>query len=311
MERESHERQIVASFYYSYREGEQQTNHSNMLRSILYDILDQNEEFFFHFQRYHRQRGQVLWSYDSLKRILLSLIENHPVEERLHLIVDAMDESTEGDRYDIIDFLHEICTRKRPCIVKVFIASRPIDKLNRFSAENHKTIQLEDVNSPDIVEFVESFLSKLKLPPEIIRQAKDYIVRHAQGVFVWVHLVRKELCRYAERGYTLNKIFRFLESLPTELQGFYQRIILQLEAGEAQDIAVGQRMLQFVLFAYRPLRLEGLRQAPAIPDNLEDLFRHSDDSFEGDLIGGIEKCIISCAGNFLEIKGDRGTSLPG
>jgi hypothetical protein len=282
-----------------------------MLRSILYDILDQNEEFFFHFQRYHRQRGQVLWSYDSLKRILLSLIENHPVEERLHLIVDAMDESTEGDRYDIIDFLHEICTRKGPCIVKVFIASRPIDRLNRYSAENHKMIRLEEVSSLDILKFAESFLSNLKLPPDIIRQAKDYIVQHAQGVFVWVHLVKKELRRYAERGYTKNQIFRFLESLPTELEGFYERMILQLEEGEAQDITVGQRMLQFALFAYRPLRPEELRQALAIPDNLEAVFSLSDDSFEGDLIGGIGKRIISCAGNFLEIKGDRGTSFPG
>ena len=76
LEREPQKRQIVASFYYSYREGEQQTNHSNMLRSVLYDVLDQNEEFFFHFQPYYREASQggrhPEWSYKSLKGALLS-----------------------------------------------------------------------------------------------------------------------------------------------------------------------------------------------------------------------------------------------
>jgi hypothetical protein len=40
---------IVAGFFYSYREGEFQKSHYSMLRSILYDILDQKESFFFTF----------------------------------------------------------------------------------------------------------------------------------------------------------------------------------------------------------------------------------------------------------------------
>jgi hypothetical protein len=72
----------------------------------------------------------------------------------------------------------------------------------------------------------------------------------------------------------------------------------------------GLRMLQFVFFAYRPLRVEELRQALAIPDSLDAVFLCSDESFEGDLIIGIDKRIISCAGNFLEVKGVRGTSFP-
>jgi hypothetical protein len=251
LEPESRERQIVASFYYSYREGEQQTNHSNMLRSVLYDVLNQNEEFFFHFQPYYRQAaqpgGQPRWSYNSLKKILLSFAKNHPVKERLYLVVDAVDESVEGDRYDIIELLHEICTTSGPCAVKVFVASRPIAGLNRYSAESHKTIQLENVNSSDILKFAESFLSRLELPLDIVRQAKEYIVQHAQGVFVWVNLVGKELRRYAARGgYNKKKLLLFLESLPTELEGFYERMLLELERGEAEDVEVGQRILRFV-----------------------------------------------------------------
>ena len=128
LEREPHERQIVASFYYSYREGEKQTNHSNMLRSVLYDILNKNEGFFFHFQPFYRQaaRGDrhPEWSYRALKGILLSLMKSHPVRERLYLIVDAIDESDDGQRIDVIKFLHELCSAKGHCLMKVFVASR-------------------------------------------------------------------------------------------------------------------------------------------------------------------------------------------
>ena len=285
-----------------------QTNHFNMLRSVLYDILNQNEEFFFHFQPYYRQAahdggddgGRPKWSYKSLKEILLSLTKNHPVSERLYLIVDAMDESDDTERIDVINFLHELCAARGPCIVKVFVASRPVTGLGD---QTTKMIRLQDVNYFDILKFTESFLGPdLGFPPDIAHSATAYITENAQGVFVWVHLVREELLEYARDGYTKNQIFSFLKSLPTELEGIYERILMRLERGKELNIEVGQKMLQFVLFAYRPLGLDELRQALAIRGNSGSEFLCSDDSFESDLTYGIEKRVISCTGNFLEIK---------
>ena len=313
--REPRERQIVASFYYSYREGEQQTSHSNMLRSVLYDILNQNEEFFFHFQPYYRKAaqgdGHPKWSYKSLKGILLSLTQNHPVSERLYLIADAMDESDGGERIDVLKFLRELCAARGPCIVKVFVASRPVTGLYGHSPKGCKMIRLQDVNSSDISKFAESFLGspELDLRPGIAQSATAYITENAQGVFVWVQLVRDELHKYAREGYTNKQIFAFLKSLPKELGGVYESILERLERGEAQNIEVGQRMLQFVLFAYRPLGLDELRQGLAIQGIEGDSESTCcDESFEEDLIHGIEKRIISCADNFLEVKarGDNG-----
>ncbi len=102
---------IVADFFYSNREGELQTSHYNMLRSILYDILDQEESFLYHFQREHRKYSALLkeaahsdlvgWHYASLKKVLSSL-KDHPRAERLYLIIDALDESDDEDRRSIL-----------------------------------------------------------------------------------------------------------------------------------------------------------------------------------------------------------------
>ena len=311
-------RQIVASFYYSYREGERQTNHSNMLRSVLYDVLNQNEEYFFHFQSSYRQAAQGSahpeWSYKSLRGILLSLVRDHPVSEHLYLIVDAMDESDDGKRIDVINFLHELCATNGRCVVKIFVASRPVPGLSGHSARSDKMIRLQDVNYSDILRFAESFLDspELGLPHGIAHSARGYIARNAQGVFVWVYLVREELLEYARDGnYTERQIFDFLKSLPTELEGIYQRILMRLERGKEQNIEVGRQMLQFVLFVYRPLGIGELRQALAIQGNLDSEHSCSDESFEKDLIYGIERSIISCSGNLLEITawGGHGSSF--
>ena len=284
-----------------------------MLRSILYDVLNQNEEFFFHFQPDYRQVAQSgvhsEWSHMSMQGILLSLARSHPVSERLYLIVDAMDESDDGKRIDVIDFLRELCATKGRCIVKIFVASRPFPGLGSHSARSHKMIRLQDVNYSDILKFAKSFLDNLELglPLGIARSAEEYIVENAQGVFVWVYLVREELLIYArDGGYTERQIFDFLKDLPTELEGIYQLILTRLERGRAQNIEIGKKMLQFVLFAYRPLEIDELRQALAIQGNLDSGLSCSDESFEKDLIYGIEKSVVSCAGNFLEMKARGG-----
>ena len=221
-----------------------------------------------------------------------------------------MDESDDGGRTDVVKFLRELCAAGGPCIVKVFVASRPIIGLSGHSTRNQKVIRLQDVNYSDILRFTASSLDspELEFSPDIVHLAAKYITENAQGVFVWVHLVRQELLEYATGGYTKNRIFDFLKSLPKELEGIYERILMRLEGGKEQNVEDGQKMLRFVLLTHRPLGLDELGQALAIGDNLDSGFSRSDESFEGDLMCGIEKRIIACAGNFLEIKarGDNG-----
>ena len=317
LRQESHEPRIVASFFYSDKEGEAQANHHNMLRSVLYDILDQNEEFFLHYQSYYRQANMgggyydPQWSYESLKGALLSIAKNHPVSKRLYLIIDAVDEGDYGERTDAIRFLYELCAAKGQCIVKAFVSSRPATGLHSHLTRN-KMIRLQDVNYSDILKFTKSFLDDpvLGLPPDIAHSTLEYITQNALGVFVWVRLVTEELLRYYRAGRNMHEIFDFLRSLPIELEEMYKQMLRRIDERREQNVEIGQNMLQLVLFAYRPLRLDEFRQALAIQDSLDyGDSPVSDEFFEMKFIHGIEKCIISATGNFLEIKhqGDHGS----
>jgi hypothetical protein len=168
------------------------------------------------------------------------------------------------------------------------------------------------MNKRDISRLVDSALSTYPdLNSEVKRHFVSYIVAKAQGVFVWVRLAIVGLTKYYDTGSNKQVIYRFLESLPAELEDFYHQLLYKLEKKEErQDLADGLRMFQFALFAYRPLKLVELGQALAIPNDPNMDFIASNESFNDGLSLAIDRRIVFCGGNFLEIIGDHGTLFP-
>ena len=140
----------------------------------------------------------------------------------------------------------------------------------------------------------------------VLAQATEYIVENAQGVFLWVKLVGEELLAFEEEGYSEEQIFEFLKRLPTELEDLYRRMFERMRRKEPglQDAI---KMLRFVLLAKRPLAVDELLHTLGIPDNPDTKCAPSDDSFQRRIPS--ERRIISCGGNFLEIKPHYGTGI--
>ncbi|KAF8248467.1 hypothetical protein K440DRAFT_600018 [Wilcoxina mikolae CBS 423.85] len=306
---------VIASYFYSSREGSSQISHYNMLRSILYDVLDQDEFFFYHFQSEYRQykaflrllgsgRGHdqlIQWHYQSLQRILRS-IRDHQENKRLYLIIDAVDESGNEDRHNILKLLFELCSnRSGPTTIKVFVASRPVVELEVLISATHNVIRMQDMNGPGIQQFVYSFCQELHLSVSLTRQIAEYILENAQGMFLWVHLVRSELIRYIELGLSKRHIFEFLTSLPMELEVTYIRVLRDIEQ-RASTLTV--KLFEWVLFAQKRLRVCELQHALAISDSSETPWSvPSEEYFNDGLIMNMERRIIYEGGNLLELKG--------
>jgi len=72
-----------------------------------------------------------------------------------------------------------------------------------------------------------------------------------------------------------------------------------LENGPLRDIRDGIRLFEFVLFALRPLTVEELRDALAVPDDHNSSY----ENFQQNKIGEIDRRIKHCGGDFLEIRG--------
>jgi hypothetical protein len=279
-----------------------------MLRSILHGILEADESFFIHFQREFREfkaGNSSKWPYKSLQQILSSLAD-HPFEQQIFLILDAMDESEEKDRKEMVELLCGLCSGSRRCIIKIFLASRPISELQSqvHDLGKHQIIRLQDQNAGDISRFTAAFLEhELMLTGQDLEDIKAYILKHAEGVFVWVHLIKQELLAFPATGYGRNDIFDYLKSLPTEIKELYAYILTRLEKGNPRDIRDGVRMLRITLFALRPLNIGELQHLLAISNYSDPLAIPTEEGFRHTTIKDIEKRVMHCGGGFLEVKG--------
>ncbi|KAL7801863.1 putative kinesin [Trichoderma afarasin] len=302
---------IVAKFFYSYREGETQRSHYNMFLTLLHDILRQDEAFFYHCcqaeYRAHRHDGlRVKWDYASLKRVLKSL-QKYSTKNRFYLIIDAIDESDEVDRRDTLTLLYEICSKMTCCVIKIFIASRPVAQMEARRGHFLNFIRLQDETTADISNFAYSLLDGLHFDgTHLLSQAIKYIIDNAFGVFLWVKLAGAELVKAHEDGLSEEAILTLLKELPTELQDVYERMLDRMK-GNSSCLFYGLKMFRFVLSAKRPLTVDELLHSLGIPDNLESngIFDLSDEALQK-RIPSSERIIHSFGGNFLEIKSDDG-----
>jgi hypothetical protein len=188
------------------------------------------------------------------------------------------------------------------CKVKVFLASRPLANVTHRIKQRYPAIIMQDQNTHDICVFADEFLNyELQLTGEKLAEATKYIMDNAKGVFVWVSLIKAELLLRNDKGACSNdQIIRCLKSLPKELEEFYLFMFHRLEGGGDDDIRDGIRLFRFVLFGLRPLALDELRDALAMPDGHSPLY----EEFQYNKIDPIDRRIVHCGGNFLEINGN-------
>ncbi|KAL2786305.1 hypothetical protein BJX66DRAFT_36872 [Aspergillus keveii] len=281
-----------------------------MLQGILWNILDQDPTLFYHFQREYRSARATCapktidWKVIWLQRILLSIAE-YPVKKEIFLILDALDESEEPDRRDVLSFLLTLCNRSGTCVFRVFMASRSMTDV-QYSvrlAATMNVIRMQDETEADIRTFALSFLGpELRFTGRLLQEATEYIVEAGAGVFLWVHLIRSELQLCVERGFRKRDVFKKLFDLPTKLEAFYLHMLNNLNHGSRQDTEDGRTMFQLALFAERSLTVTEIQHLLAMKAILENGLDVTEDSFEDELIQSMETRIIHCGGNFLEIK---------
>ena len=302
---------IVAKFFYSQRDGELERNHKSMLQYLLNEILKKDESFFMHFQREYRDLGGSpnSWGYEKLKAVLGACL-NHPLKRSIFLTIDAMDESDDCNRADIVNFFQEVSTPAEPtdnkCVVKVILTSRPIYEINHTSIPIGQRIRLQEKNREDIEKYTQHLLRKpifSSYGNGTMRKIEDYIVKNADGVFLWVRVVGDGLGDCCGGGSPPGRMLAFLESLPGKLEGYYEYILQGLNGGDEDDVRDGTRILQFCLFSHRAVELLELWDALGISGELPlSLFDPAPLSWEDDRPGDIRSRLVNCAGSFVEIK---------
>lgn len=278
---------LIADFFYSFRGGKTTSNHKLMLQSLLYQLLKQDGRLFPLFRdtfRGCRSNGhQFSWELDDLRKIFASL-GSFKACKKIYILVDAMDESDEQGRPDILQLLMQQCSQKSECTIKALIATRPLPagEINDRLSYCHLVV-LQEKNKKDIenviISSIRAIMDTPNSPSIDFEFIKNYMIDNAHGVFLWVVLVARELKELVLEGCSRVDLEDCLKQLPTELEDMYRLIIRRLCGQPEHELKESKRkatkmkkavkMLSWATFAKRPLGIEEFRDAIAVPSVLE------------------------------------------
>ncbi|KAF2156672.1 hypothetical protein K461DRAFT_2148 [Myriangium duriaei CBS 260.36] len=330
---------ITAEFHYSIRGGLVETNHTYMMRSVVYQLWKQNSNLFPLLRPQYRglkQRSSskmeqgISWSHGDLKAALALL---HKIEFHLEvfIVIDGLDESDDAGLSDMLQLLASLSNETSSCIIKILISSRPETTI-RHQLAHGRHIILQDFNHVDISREVDKVINELdgnrtihkkmaeSTTPQQRRSLKDfanireYILKSSQGVFLWVHLVLKEMSQIVTgRIYRLSDLESRIKRLPRDLGGpdGYFRLIVEslikrqvqtdVDEEERADIMVNSlRILNWVTFSRHPVSIRDLEDIMATPP-LSDLSVVSENHFNQDRIRGLEDAMSLYCGGLVEV----------
>ncbi|KAJ5640438.1 G-protein beta WD- 40 repeats containing protein [Penicillium herquei] len=147
--------------------------------------------------------------------------------------------------------------------MKWLLTSRPFVSAEQelFTSHDQSHISL-DLNSTQVSDAVNEYIiSKLdelscrhKYGSVLKSQLEAELVAKAQGTFLWVSLVCKELGKL-ENPHS-SEVLSTLQNLPAGLHPFYDRMFNRLETGDPTDVFKCIRLLRVMMLAYRPLKVE-------------------------------------------------------
>jgi hypothetical protein len=112
------------------------------------------------------------------------------------------------------------------------------------------------------------------MEPKEIDAIREYILKNACGVVLWVALTLGEMVHQAKKAiYTWQSLKNLLKELPLELRSVYQRIANELNASQnLEDKSTREKILGWIMTANSkgPFRLRDLLDALSIPDGLDE-----------------------------------------
>lgn len=172
--------------------------------------------------------------------------------DRLTCMIDALDESSEDEMRDLVEFLADLGTdtTTKHIDFRLCLSSRHVPYVEINSCQ-HLNLDRQDEHHRDITVYVNG---KLKLGVgKIADETRIAVQERVQGVFLWAVLVVRILNKERDHG-NVHKLQERLESIPDGLHNLFRDILARNADDEEHCILI----MQWIAFARRPLSREEL-----------------------------------------------------
>jgi ankyrin repeat protein len=267
---------LLVSFFFHGRGTELQRTSLGLFRSILYQIVDhireQNADLLSDLKKFFKKKCEptegpgIDWSWhlselkNNVENLLLKLLQSGKYSIRI--VVDAIDESGEKAAIEIV--------RGFQSLLKTLFADqvRYDNKMGicfscrhypALALDNRPEIRVEMENKTDIMTYVRYELEGIR------SQLQNAIIKRADSSFQWASLVVDKVIQLELRGEGRRAIST-IQQTPQDLNELYR---LLLEGIDPDNRPRSLKLIQWILFATRPLTLDELRFAMALDADIQ------------------------------------------
>lgn len=234
---------IIAQHYFWIVGTPTQKSQAGLLRSLLFQILDQSPEIapLVAPDRFHAKHNvHRPWTMSELVETIKKITELQDLPVRFCLFIDGLDEY-DGEHKELIDLLSDVGKSAK---VKMAISSRQwnafVEAYEMLPSENR--IIMQDLTREDISAYVEGNLRADKRYQKLHRSSQGEvdlvrdITDRSQGVFLWVFLVVRSLLRGLTNGDDLDVLQQRLDEYPDSLDGYFDRMFKSTESVYKQQM---------------------------------------------------------------------------
>jgi hypothetical protein len=271
----------LLSYFFCQGTDENLKNATSVLRGLIYLLCTQEQSLESHVRKHYARAGKRLFedpnSFFALSGILKDMLGDSNLK-KVYLIIDALDEC-ETDLDLLLALVVQIASTFPH--VKWIVSSRNklnIEALLRLDNSQRLSLELHAEHVSHAVDlYIDHKVSQLpsvKQDSELQAKIRNQMREKANGTFLWVALVFKELQHIQRRN-----VLRVLEKIPADLPPLYRRMMKQIEQLE-YDREFCYLVLSTVISAYRPLHLLELGTISGLPqpdfetkENLEDIVK--------------------------------------
>jgi len=248
-----------------------------ILRSLIYQLLDDSQEMFRHIRNAYAKHGRALFGddrFETLWKVFDAMVRD-PRLDSVTCILDGLDECVEESLNPFWIKIRGLIlpgsptTPTRPqARLKVVVTSRNYPE----SFENflhcfprlRLEFELNDEIKKDVERYIDHRMQELacnerKKPTLHLLRAnvKRKLLDGSNGTYLWVNFaissLKKEACPELEAA---------LDKFPRGLDGMYRRMLLSIQHSKREVVI---SILRWVATAFRPLTLEALGVALALP----------------------------------------------
>lgn len=242
---------VKAGHYFWVNGSSLQKSQIGLLRALCFEILRQCPDLLPQLceERWNAalvgEEHEQEWGVAELERILFLLktseLKVHEEQVRFCFFIDGLDEYS-GDYEELLENLRQLSTSQH---IKICAASRPWNLFEEALGQDPtRVLTMQELTNDDIATYVRdtfeqdgTFVSFQKDEDEKAEQIIEDVIKRANGVFLWVFLVIKQLQKNLRSGEGLDALEKNLQQFPSDLDEYFQHMFETMDIFQQRETA--------------------------------------------------------------------------